>query len=169
MIDGLWFIIPAYFASSSAVIFGKISKKPLDLNKNFIDGRRIFGESKTITGFIGAVSFGTLIAYLQSSLEILFNLNFGLSMTLTLGFLVSFGGMCGDLGNSFLKRRLGIKSGDKFFPMDQLNLAAGGLLFGAFMMIPSFNGVVFLIFFTVAMHVLFNWIAFKLRLKSVPW
>jgi len=169
MIDGLWFIFPAYFASSSAVIFGKISKKPLDLNKNFIDGRRIFGENKTIAGFIGAVLFGTVIACIQSNLEILFNLNFGLSMSPTLGFFVSLGGMCGDLGNSFLKRRLKIKEGTKFFPMDQLNLAIGGLIFGAFITTPSFNGIIFMLFITIIMHILFNWIAYKLRFKSTAW
>jgi len=169
ILEGIWFILPAYVASASGVIFGKISKIPIDLNKNFVDGRRIFGNNKTIAGFIGGVACGTLIAYFENYLEISLNLNFGFSMTLLLGFLIAFGAMIGDLCNSFLKRRLKIKPGDKFFPLDQLNLVLGALIFASLIKIPSVNAIIFLLFFTIIMHILWNWIGFKLNLKEVPW
>lgn len=160
--EGIWFILPAYFASSSAVIFGKISKFPIDFKKNFFDGRRIFGENKTFAGFFGGILTGTLISYIQSYFDF-----FGFSTNVFLGFLISFGAMVGDLSNSFLKRRLNMKSGEKFFPLDQLNLLIGALVFASILKIPSIKAIIFLIFFTIFMHISFNWIGFKLKLKKV--
>ncbi|MFN3527596.1 MAG: CDP-2,3-bis-(O-geranylgeranyl)-sn-glycerol synthase, partial [Candidatus Altarchaeaceae archaeon] len=163
IIEGIWFILPAYFASASAVIFGKFSKIPIDLNKNFIDGRRIFGESKTISGFFGGIFTGTFVAYIQSIIQNFFDFIF--VMDLFYGFLISFGALFGDLCNSFLKRRLNKKPGEKFFPWDQLNLLIGALIFASIIKIPSINAIIFLIFFTIIMHLFWNYVAFKLKLK----
>lgn len=171
IIEGIWFILPAYFASASAVVFGKFSKFsfPIDLNKNYIDGNRIFGDNKTIVGFVGGVLTGTFVSYIQYVVEISFNVNFVYFMDVLLGFLIAFGAMFGDLCNSFLKRRLNKKPGEKFFPLDQLNLLFGALIFVALIKIPSIAAIIFLIFFTIIMHLLWNYIGFKLKLKNVSW
>lgn len=63
-----WYILPAYAANGLAVIFGRGSRfnAPIDLGRNFIDGRRIFGEGKTLRGFIGGVAAGTAVGAAQS-------------------------------------------------------------------------------------------------------
>ncbi|MEM2047323.1 MAG: CDP-2,3-bis-(O-geranylgeranyl)-sn-glycerol synthase [Candidatus Jordarchaeales archaeon] len=63
-----WYILPAYAANGLAVIFGRGNQfnAPLDLGKNFIDGRRIFGEGKTVRGFVGGVTAGTLVGFAQA-------------------------------------------------------------------------------------------------------
>ena len=46
----LYYIFPAYCANGAPVLFG--GGKPIDLGKNFPDGRPIFGSHKTYRGFI---------------------------------------------------------------------------------------------------------------------
>ena len=63
-----WYILPAYAANGLAVIFGRGNQfnAPLDLGKNFIDGKRIFGDGKTVRGFVGGVATGTAVGAAQS-------------------------------------------------------------------------------------------------------
>ncbi|MHA1632343.1 MAG: CDP-2,3-bis-(O-geranylgeranyl)-sn-glycerol synthase [Candidatus Freyarchaeota archaeon] len=63
-----WYILPAYAANGLAVVFGRGSRLniPLDLGKNFIDGRRIFGAGKTLRGFLGGILAGTLVGFAQT-------------------------------------------------------------------------------------------------------
>lgn len=78
ILSTIWFILPAYVANGSGLIFG--GGKPLDMNKNLIkedpisvnvgghelemkdigDGRRIIGNGVTWRGFIGGTITGTL-------------------------------------------------------------------------------------------------------------
>lgn len=99
----------------------KILKKfesPIDGGKNFVDGKRIFGNNKTWKGLIGYVFFNILTAvcwgaicnifkiekynflYVNHNNTIIFNIIVGLTM----GFAYSLF----ELPNSFLKRRIGI-------------------------------------------------------------
>ncbi|MEM3606836.1 MAG: CDP-archaeol synthase, partial [Candidatus Bathyarchaeia archaeon] len=57
--SALIFILPAYIANASAVVFH--GKKPIDFNKTFIDKKRVFGANKTIEGFIGGFLCGLLM------------------------------------------------------------------------------------------------------------
>jgi len=50
LIFSLLFIVPAYISNASMVITG--GGKPIDGGKNFIDGRRLFGDHKTWNGLI---------------------------------------------------------------------------------------------------------------------
>ena len=50
IIELLILLIPAYIANSSPVLFG--GGTPMDMGKNFLDNERIFGEGKTIRGFL---------------------------------------------------------------------------------------------------------------------
>jgi len=51
-----WLMLPAYMANPTAVVFG--GGTPVDMGKNWKDGRRIFGDGKTFRGLIG----GTIAA-----------------------------------------------------------------------------------------------------------
>lgn len=68
LILALWYILPAYAANGLAVIFGRGERfnVPLDLGKNFIDGKRLFGDGKTLRGFVGGVMAGTFVGMAQS-------------------------------------------------------------------------------------------------------
>ena len=40
----------------------KSLKKPMDMGRNFTDGRRIFGDNKTWKGFLGYLVFNTIFS-----------------------------------------------------------------------------------------------------------
>jgi CDP-diglyceride synthetase len=96
-------------------------KVPMDFNKKFIDGKRIFGDNKTWKGFIGYIILNTLFAVLFgyiwkiTKLEHLnyFYINHHNTFTynLLIGFLLGLFYALFELPNSFLKRRLDIKPG----------------------------------------------------------
>ncbi|MEM4587082.1 MAG: CDP-2,3-bis-(O-geranylgeranyl)-sn-glycerol synthase [Candidatus Jordarchaeales archaeon] len=68
LVLALWYILPAYAANGLAVIFGRGKRfnMPLDLGRNFIDGKRLFGDGKTLRGFVGGVVAGTFVGAAQS-------------------------------------------------------------------------------------------------------
>ena len=86
-----------------------------------------------------------------------------------LGFLLGLGGLTGDLLKSFLKRRLRLKDGAPFFPLDQLDFVFGGLLFGAVLHFPGWYHVAVLLLMTPLLHLLSNLAGYKLGLKKVWW
>ncbi len=87
-------------------IFQDLLSYPLDGGKQLYDGRRLFGPAKTIRGLLAAaVATGCAAPVVGRSM--------------VLGVCVGVYAMCGDLISSFIKRRLGIKSGDSALGLDQ--------------------------------------------------
>jgi len=151
--EALWFILPAYFANSSPVILG--GGPPLDFGKFFLDRRRIFGEGKTIRGFVGGLLVGTLVAILQGRAEA--------------GFLLSLGALVGDLIGSFIKRRLDIARGGSLPGVDQVFFLIFALLFASPVERPGWAGLIILLIITPPIHLLANFLAYKLGLKTRPY
>ena len=90
--------------------------------------------------------------------------------------LLTIGGMGGDALGSFVKRRLGRASGTRTVLLDQMPfvlvpVALGLLLFPA-VFVPTFwnlPGLLWLLFFTLVLHTLFNWLGYRIGWKKVPW
>ncbi|WP_455366086.1 CDP-archaeol synthase, partial [Kaarinaea lacus] len=80
---------------------------PVDFHRNFIDGRRLFGNSKTWIGLFSIPVFSTFGAWL-------------LGQEIAIGVLVGIGVMAGDLCSSFIKRRLGMKPSSMALGIDQI-------------------------------------------------
>jgi len=165
-IELLLFAIPLYVSNAVPVLIGGLT--PIDFGKNFFDGRRLFGEGETFRGFAIGVLSGWGVALLTQFCLLNFT-NFPVPQTLFFGLLVAFGALFGDLVGSFAKRRLRIKRGDPVFLLDQLDFVAGGILFGSVFYMPSFWGIAFIAGATVILHRVTNYIAFKMKLKKVPW
>jgi CDP-2,3-bis-(O-geranylgeranyl)-sn-glycerol synthase len=152
------YILPAYVANGSPVIFG--GGKPLDFGKNF-SGRRIFGPHKTIRGLAAGMLAGFIIAGAESAF---------LPYMLVIGIMLSIGTHAGDLLGSFVKRRLDLAAGMSVPLMDQYLFFIIALLFALpFGHMPSAYGILFLIVLTGLLHILTNMGAHKLKLKEVPW
>jgi len=170
-VAGFWFpillfLLPIYVTNASAMVFG--GKTPLDLNIIWRDGRPILGKGKTFQGTFFGVFFGTLTALL---LWAIFPLQTA-EMTgnfVAFGFLISLGAVIGDLVKSFIKRRLGKKSGEEFLLADQLDFVIGALVFGWVFFAPTALQILVMILATIVVHRIANWIAFKTKLKTVPW
>jgi CDP-diglyceride synthetase len=79
----------------------------LDGGAHFIDGRALFGTSKTVRGLLLSIAATTAVPPL-------------LGLDFTTGFLVGLGAMAGDLLSSFTKRRLGMKPSSKATGLDQI-------------------------------------------------
>jgi len=138
IIQALWIILPAYIANASALLIG--GGTPIDLGKNFKDGRRILGNGKTWQGlfvgtFIGMTGgFGLSVAakYIAST-EYNFihfeNLDFeGFPLMIPIIFSLCFGALLGDIIESFFKRRIGKDRGEDWFFFDQIDFILGALL-----------------------------------------
>lgn len=180
IIAALWFMLPAYIPNSAAVLFK--GKMPMDFGRNFWDGRRILGNGKTWRGFFGGAFTGILIGIIQNYISPILPQNyfpqFSPDIAVALGILacLSFGAMLGDSLGSFIKRRLGIKSGGRAFLLDQLTFVFIAWLV-VFIFYPSFFNIAFnnvpaivtILLLTPLIHRVVNIIAYKMGKKPVPW
>jgi len=159
-------LLPMYFANASALFFG--GRHALDFGKKFFDGFPLLGKGKTIEGTIGGMISGILITIiivqaLGESTEIVTE-NY-----LFFGMLSTIGAVTGDVAASFIKRRLGKEQGANVFLLDQLDFLFGGLLFGSIVFIPTIQETAIITIITIFVHLATNYIAFKIKMKNVPW
>ena len=80
---------------------------PIDGGVRFIDGRPLFGPSKTIRGLVVSLVATTIAAPL-------------LGLDLYIGALIAAAAMAGDLFSSFCKRRLGLAPSSRATGLDQI-------------------------------------------------
>lgn len=180
ILEALFFIIPTYVANGMANVIRvfpiiKHWNTPIDFGKSY-KGKRIFGDGKTIRGFIGGTFFGVLSAFGQYLIArqyefgtLTFYNERTLSDIVILGALMGFGALFGDAVKSFFKRRVGITRGRPWPPFDQLDFIVGGVLFGSIIYFPGWTIVLVTAVITPAIHLLSNITAYKLKIKDVWW
>ena len=136
----LYFLLPAALAtltpqlSAHFKILEKLNK-PIDFNKSF-RGKRIFGDHKTLRGYLVGILTGLLtglIQYSLSDLDLFKNnslINYShLTVALLSGILLSLGALIGDSVKSFFKRQLNIAPGKPWIFFDQIDFILGGIIF----------------------------------------
>lgn len=172
----IWIMLPAYVPNNVAAIFGKNST-PLDLG-NFFRGKRILGDGKTIKGTLSGILCGILMAFLLNFINNFSPLisSFNLPVfSLTVILLLPIGSMIGDALASFLKRSMGVPSGDPVFLLDQLDFVIGSLLL-VFLISPIWFlsnltlpilATIFIL--TPFLHAGINVLGYILGIKKVPW
>lgn len=158
IIKALLFIFPAYCANAIPVITG--GGRPIDLGKKFSDGKPIFGKNKTFRGFFSGLAVGTAVGFIEN-LVFEYHILFGLFLSL--------GALFGDLVGAFVKRRLGLAPGDPLPIVDQVDFIIGAILFSILIQTPSWELVIAVLIITPPIHLLTNFAAYKLGLKSNPW
>ena len=162
----LYFILPAYCANAAPVIFG--GGAPIDFGKTFLDGKPIFGSHKTIRGFFAGLIVGTLVGFVLQIVSPLQSVLFRYDASL--GFVLSLGALVGDLFDSFIKRRLGFPPGSSFPIADQLDFVVGALLFSLMVPpLPRLHIILIVLIITPPIHLVTNFLAFRLGVKSTPW
>lgn len=159
IIEALKFIFPAYCANATPVLMG--GGLPMDLGKKFPDGKPIFGKNKTFRGFFSGLAVGTLIGFVESL--------FFLEYHFTFGFLISLGALLGDLAGAFMKRRIGIAPGNMLPVVDQIDFIIGAIIFSLPLKILYLELTLAVLMITIPLHILTNFAAYKLGLKSNPW
>ena len=159
-------------------------KVPMDFNKKFIDGKRIFGDNKTWKGFIGYIILNTLFAVLFGyiwKITKLEHLNYfyinhinTITYNLLIGFLLGLFYALFELPNSFLKRRLDIKPGKTlkgskkilFIILDQADSIFGiALVVWMFYPIGVKIYLLFILLGTIT-HLLINMILYFLHIRK---
>ncbi len=177
IIEAVLAFIPPMAANSLAVVFG--GGTPIDFGKK-IGGKRILGDGKTWRGLIGGGVFasliGILLSYITKDLLSLYPLKMrGVMIILVL----SFGALFGDMGASFIKRRIGRERGEKTPLLDQYDFVIGsfvlGFLFYSKWMYDNYvsgYGIVATIIILIAIPLLHrstNYIGYKIGMKKEPW
>jgi CDP-2,3-bis-(O-geranylgeranyl)-sn-glycerol synthase len=171
----VWLMLPAYITNSSAAFFGGTT--PIDRGISW-GKNRLLGDGKTYEGLIKGIACGIIVGIIQTLFagDYVDLPSFGtfpfFFVTLVC---LSAGAMLGDLLGSFLKRRVGLKRGAPFPLVDQLDFVAGAwlllFLFAREWFIESFplDIVIVVILITPLLHVLANFLGFKIGKKQVPW
>jgi CDP-2,3-bis-(O-geranylgeranyl)-sn-glycerol synthase len=194
----MWIIFPAYLANAVAVPVSKGHQfHPIDGGRTF-RGQRVFGDGKTIEAFLLASGIGIAGGLAQCLLSPLFSIpslawqDFFESIIVprtdielyvaanvqafSRALLFPPGAMLGDLLGSFIKRRLNIPRGAKAPVLDQLDFVLGTILL-SLVAIPvggSFFqlGIVYIIAILVLtpfIHRVVNKLAYKIKIKAVPY
>jgi len=160
IIEAVKFMFPAYCANAVPVIAG--GGLPMDFGRKFFDRRPIFGKNKTYRGFFLGLTVGT-VAGLGETVVFHYPVLFGL--------LLSLGALLGDLAGAFLKRRLNIAPGGLLPVVDQVDFIVGAIVFSLPLFITSLSWelTVTVLVITPPIHLLTNFVAYKLGLKSNPW
>ncbi len=163
---------PAYVANGSPPIIAKLIRKrrPIDFGKNFIDGRRIFGEGKTIEGFALGILSGIVISYLTFIVIKQYVPQYYYPDITAISFMCILA-LSGDLFGSFIKRRIGLPRGAPAPILDQLDFLVLPLIY-LHVTVPKVltsSIIVTAILLTIAMHLLTNYIAYLLGIKKEPY
>src|SRR4030042_4622937 len=162
IVEALKFIFPAYCANAVPVLAG--GGHPMDFGKNFVDGKPVFGKNKTFRGFFFGLAVGIFVGLVES---LVFSYPFPFSVLFSV--LSPLGALIGDLAGAFLKRRLGIAPGDLLPIIDKIDFVVGALLFSLPLAIMYWELAVAVIIITPPIHLLTNFLAYKLKLKRNPW
>ncbi len=158
VIESLMLIFPAYCANAAPVLAG--GGLPMDFGKDFVDGRRIFGKNKTFRGFFFGLLIGVLVGFVEVFL-------FGYPALFVV--LSPLGALLGDLTGAFIKRRLDIAPGGLLPVVDQVDFVVGAIVFLLPLGIITLELAVAILIITPPIHLLTNYGAYKLKLKSNPW
>lgn len=129
---------------------------PLDFDRRFIDGRPLFGRSKTHRG-IGAALLATGLA------------SAAMGLTIESGVVIGVGAMTGDLLSSFLKRRLGIAPSGMALGLDQIPEVLLPLLLVKDQFALTYDEILKLSLLFLVFELLISRILFRLRIRKQPY
>ncbi|ADY01482.1 MAG: CDP-2,3-bis-(O-geranylgeranyl)-sn-glycerol synthase [Vulcanisaeta sp.] len=169
----LLIIWPPYVANATPVVASKVFRRrtPIDLGRNFIDGKRLFGDGKTYEGFITGLLAGFVIGEL-TYIIVTRAVNIASELPNPLAvFVMCIAALLGDLLGAFIKRRLGLPRGASAPLLDQLDFLLAALLALWFIQSSVLRViyVVIAVIITPPIHLATNTIAYLLRLKREPW
>ena len=148
----------------------------MDFHKTF-RGKRILGDHKTWRGFIAGVAAAIFVLWIQQLITahvavigdfVMSHVDYIDLPTIIVGALFGIGALGGDALESFFKRQRGINAGDGWFPFDQTDYIIGGALLTAPFIQLSIWQYLWLILLWLAIHVLFSYIGWLLKLKDKP-
>lgn len=185
VLTALWLMLPAYLSNMLPVFVG--GGPPIDMGRTWRDGRRILGDGKTWRAIVLAplLAVSLTLGLQWLALNTAWGTTYGFPAWGTwpawaiLAYALALGALVGDAVESFAKRRTGRDRGERWFPFDQLDFVLGALLFGAiagiilpgnpFLDVFTPARLLVIVLLTPALHLLVNFIGYKIGAKDVPW
>jgi CDP-2,3-bis-(O-geranylgeranyl)-sn-glycerol synthase len=152
--ETIYIYLPAYIANATPVILN--GGGALDRGRNWVDGKPLLGDHKTVWGTLSGIAAGFLVGLAQRNL--------------VRGVLLAVGAIGGDLIVSFFKRRFDLKPGALLPVADQM----GFIVFAVILVslaepAPTWDRAIGILAATLPIHYLTNVFAWLLKLKSTPW
>jgi len=172
----IWLMLPAYLSNPAAtlIIVFTGAGRPIDKGK-YIGKQRILGDGKTYKGLFFGIFFGIIIAVIQNLINNIFLNSIMPQFTIIPAIALPTGALLGDLAASFLKRRIGLKRGQSFPLVDQLDFVFGAWIL-TFILSPDwFRGnftleiIIAALILTPVFHLIFNIVGYKIGVKKEPW
>lgn len=167
-VQGVYFFIPAYIANMAPTfLFFLKNKTPIS--------QRWLGSNKTWSGFSAGMFMAVPAVWLQKDLshvtffESISIIDYSKQSVVVLGLLYGAGAMVGDALKSLLKRRVGIPSGSKWRPWDQLDFICGATLFLLPVVWVGWWQLGAALCVTLFLHPAVNILGYRLGFKAVPW
>ena len=182
-------LVPVILAGIMVMIWCKLPilkalAKPIDCGKNFVDGKRLFGDNKTWKGLLGYVLFNLIFQILWGlacNNETLKSLNFfyqhhenTLMFNVITGILLGLGYALFELPNSFLKRRLDITPGktvNGFWKVFFVFLDQADSIFGVALVVWFFYPLGILLYLAYVLigaltHIILNMLLYFMHLRK---
>lgn len=177
----LWLFLPAGVANMAPVfaahwgIWSRLDRS-IDAGKTW-RGRRLFGDHKTIRGFVAGWLSAIIFVFIQIWLYQHWSDLRSLSLTvlnydhlnpLAWGSALALGALSGDAIKSFFKRQLDFAPGRSWVPFDQIDYVAGTLLSSLLVLRLPLRFYVIAVLLGLALHPLGTFIGWLLKLKDEP-
>lgn len=165
----LLFFLPAGVANMSPVLANRLPiiknwQTPMDFGLSY-HGKRLLGDNKRWRGVV----LGTLMAVFTGLITNHFYFhNNNLKLWLIHSALVGLGALLGDAIESYFKRLVGKKPGERWFPFDQLDYIVGGLVLSGFVFDLDLQQIAIIVGVYFGLHLVVAYIAFLLGLKEKP-
>lgn len=169
----LWFFWPAAVGNALAVVADRVPllkdlKTPMDFGFSH-RGKRILGDNKTWRGLIFGIFAACVTAAIQYYIWVPSAFTGkSLGFMVLLGGILGLGALLGDAVESFIKRQLGVKPGQSWFPFDQLDYIFGGILLSSLLIKMPWQVYGWVIFFYFGIHLLTVWFFYKVGIRDKP-
>lgn len=172
LLQAFWLFLPAGVANMAPSLLRRLPflNVPLDGGLTFL-GKRIFGDHKTLRGFIAAPLAGFCTFWAQQQLDgfawarsiSLFDYS---EMSLSFGWLLGLGAIVGDAVKSFFKRQANRDPGQPWIPFDQIDFTIGAMVMVQCVYQPPLSAVFLVILLGLILHPLANLIGFLLKFQN---
>lgn len=139
-------------------------RTPLDFDRKW-RGKRVLGDNKTWRGLVSATLVGGITALIISKLNSDTIINFP---PFIVGCSLGFGALAGDAFESFIKRQRGMKSGQLWFPFDQIDYILSGLLIAALLVELSIWTMLTILIVYFSLHLMATYFGYLLKIRDRP-
>lgn len=177
VLKSLYLFLPAYVANMAPVVAKRLNvfpalARPLDGGRR-LGGQPLVGPHKTFRGLVVGFAAGVLTAAGQrfwargeGFLAALSAPPHEATSPLLWGGALGGGALLGDLVKSFIKRRLGIPPGRRWFPWDQLDLIIGAVVLGRLLYPLPWEVILVVLLLTPLVGVLVNIGSYLVSIKE---